>query len=286
MNTSNAYRPQSGIPPVVKALLIISIGTYVLVQLLIRQFHFDLTGPLALYNWNSVYFQPWQLITYLFMHSTESIFHLLFNMFGLWMFGSVLERYWGSKRFLTFFLVTGIGAGIINLSTTTWQLKEMSEAKQQYMQHPGYEEFDRFVSQNLPGSYSNTYLNAFLEKWYRDLDNPMYYREAAAIVNEIGAVRLNTPTVGSSGAIYGLLLAFGMLFPNSVIMLLFPPIPMKAKYFVLVFGAIELLSGIRNNIDDNVAHFAHLGGMVFGLFLILWWKKKDREANRNQYFYE
>jgi membrane associated rhomboid family serine protease len=98
-------------------------------------------------------------------------------------------------------------------------------------------------------------------------------------VSEISQTRQNTVNVGASGGLYGLLLAFGMIFPNVMIMMLIPPIPMKAKYFVMVFGAIELFSGLRNNVDDNVAHFAHLGGMLFGIILILLWKKQDRKRN-------
>jgi membrane associated rhomboid family serine protease len=98
-------------------------------------------------------------------------------------------------------------------------------------------------------------------------------------VSEISETRQNTVNVGASGGLYGLLLAFGMIFPNVMIMMLIPPIPMRAKYFVMVFGAIELFSGLRNNVDDNVAHFAHLGGMLFGIILILLWKKQDRKRN-------
>ena len=118
-----------------------------------------------------------------------------------------------------------------------------------------------------------------MKEWYYDRENPGFISQSREYVSEISETRQNTVNVGASGGLYGLLLAFGMIFPNVMIMMLIPPIPMKAKYFVMVFGAIELFSGLRNNVDDNVAHFAHLGGMLFGIILILLWKKQDRKRN-------
>jgi membrane associated rhomboid family serine protease len=286
MEIYNSYQQERRNSGVVKTLIIITVGCWLAVQAGIHLLNFDVSRHLALYNYNSESFKPWQLFTYMFMHDLSGIMHIFFNMLGLWMFGSVLERHWGSGRFLTFYLITGIGAGIISMLALTWQLHPMFESAQTYMANPGYLQFERFVSENMPGSYQNNEINQFLKEWYYDQNNPVYIRESQKAVMEISDMRLNTATVGASGSIYGLLLAFGMIFPNAMIMLLIPPIPMKAKYFVIVFGAIELVSGIRNNIDDNVGHFAHLGGMLFGLVMVLLWKKKDRQGTTYQPFEE
>lgn len=171
----------------------------------------------ALFYFGSPFFRIYQLVTHIFMHG--GFWHLFFNMYTLWIFGMVLENIWGTKKFLLYYFITGIGAALSH-------------------------EFVMYL-QTLGG-------------------NPM-------IINGI----MRTPTVGASGAVYGLLLAYGMLFPNNVLRLIFPPIALKAKWFVLIFGVIELTLGITGA-QGNVAHFAHLGGMIFGLMLILYWKKKNK----------
>jgi membrane associated rhomboid family serine protease len=157
------------------------------------------------------------------------MWHILFNMYSLFIFGSVLEHVWGGKKFLFFYLVTGIGAALL---------------------HNGVLFLQDISLQNTLAA-----------------GNIMVRAEIAQIYS--------TPTVGASGAIYGLLLAYGMLFPNNIMQLIFPPISLKAKYFVMIFGALELLLGISNS-GGNIAHFAHLGGMLFGYFLIVYWMKNNR----------
>lgn len=282
MNGSFSNRP--ALPPVVKTLLIISVAAWLLTIILKQSAGIDVINYFALYSWESSYFKPWQLFTYLFLHDDKGIFHLFFNMLGLWMFGSVIERYWGAKRFLAYFLITGMGAGVIHLSISNFQLLPMKRAAEAYNFAPSYESFDSFTGNYLPNSYNNEALNKFMESWYYKRgteEEPGFIRESKLMVSEISEIRSATPSVGSSGALYGMLLAFGMLFPNAMIMMLFPPIPMKAKYFVFIFGGMELFLGIQNSINDNVAHFAHLGGMVFGIILILLWRKQDK--NRNVY---
>lgn len=276
---NGSLSPHNGLPPVVKSLLIISVASWILVMILKQAFQIDVIPYFALFSWESSYFRPWQLFTYLFLHSDNDIFHLAFNMFGLWMFGSVIERYWGAKRFLTYFLITGIGAGVIHLTISNIQLYPMHSAADTYRNSPSYDAFDDFTAKYLPNAYGNEALNNFKKDWYYDTSNKRFISESQLMVQEISEIRSNTPSVGSSGALYGLLLAFGMLFPNTMIMMLLPPIPIKAKYFVFIFGAIELFMGIRNSVDDNVAHFAHLGGMLFGIVLILLWKKQDKDKN-------
>lgn len=204
-------------PPVVKNLLIINALFFLAVSVLpdYRGLIFD---KLGLHFWASPSFQPYQLVTYMFLHGGLS--HFVFNMFSLWMFGKVIESDLGSRRFLTYYMVTGVGAGIIQI----------------------------------------------LVAWYRLTDPELTLMAASQIAN--------TVTVGASGAGFGILLAFGMLHPNSVIMLLIPPIPIKAKYFVILYGILELTLGYSNYSGDNIAHFAHIGGMLWGYMLLRWWKAK------------
>ena len=194
------------IPPVTKALLLTCTGVYALSTLLPW-----LNMLFALWPLSSGRFLPWQPVSYAFLHG--SLFHLFFNMLGLWMFGAELEQLWGPKRYLRFLLAGALAAAVAQLAITY-----------------------------LSGS--------------------------------------DVPTVGASGALYALLLAFGMLFPNRIIMPLFPPIPMKARTFVFVFGAIELGLGISGS--SGVAHFAHLGGMVGGFLMIRYWRGQSPFGSRRR----
>ncbi|MGB0886543.1 MAG: rhomboid family intramembrane serine protease [Vicingaceae bacterium] len=233
------------IPPVVKNLLIIN-GLFYLATIMLKGQGIDLADYLGLHYWKSEGFKPHQLVTYIFMHSSRDFTHVLFNMFAVYMFGRVLEGVWGSKRFLIYYMVTGIGAGLIQMLVAYFRLMPiMSEIPQ--------EGIDLIMTEGY---------GALLEG--KNFVDPVM-ANANALINSV--------TVGASGAVFGILLAFGMLFPNTELMLLFPPIPIKAKWFVLGYGAIELYSGFANNPNDNVAHFAHLGGMLFGFILIQMWKK-------------
>ena len=215
------------LPPVVKNLLIINVLLY-LATFTMNRFHIDLTDYLGLHFFLASDFKPYQLITYMFMHGNFE--HLFFNMFALWMFGNTLENIWGSKRFLLFYMVCGIGAGLC-------------QEVVQYIQYATT--LAQYDSVNLGGG------------------------QLISMANYLNMLN----TVGASGAIYGLLLAFGMMFPNSMIYLYFF-VPIKAKWFVIGYAVIELVSGFIGG--GNVAHFAHLGGMLFGLILILVWKKKGK----------
>ncbi len=193
-------------PPITKNLIIINVILY-LASLVGLRWGVDLNDTLGLHFFMASDFSLYQLFTYMFMHANTT--HLAFNMFTLWMFGRTMERTWGPRRFLAFYIICGLGAGLT---------QEVAQA----------------------GSFF-LYLNAWT-------------------------------TVGASGAIYGLLLAFGVTYSNEYIMLLIPPIPMKAKYMILLFIAFELFSGFYSG-GDGVAHFAHLGGMLIGFLLILYWRK-------------
>ncbi|MFH1319750.1 MAG: rhomboid family intramembrane serine protease [Bacteroidota bacterium] len=263
------YRPSGFklLPPVVKNLLIINglvfLGTYVLGY----TFGFDLVEYFGLYHWESQYFKPYQFITHLFMHGGFA--HILFNMFALWMFGNVLENVWGGKRLLTYYLITGLGAGLIHLLVTSYQLFSIESAAQTYANAPSIEVFRAFTAEYVPSIYLGSF-QQLIDSWMYDPNNTYYIKNSLSLIDQLIEIKQDIPTVGASGAVFGLLLAFGMLFPNSVIYIYFA-IPIKAKYFVILYGALELWSGIQNNPADNVAHFAHLGGMLFGFLLIKYW---------------
>lgn len=267
------------LPPVVKNLLIIN-GLFFLAALGIgTAFKFDLNNLLGLHYIGADNFRPFQYVTYMFMHSTQNFSHILFNMFALWMFGNTLENVWGSKRFLIYYLVTGLGAGIIYTFWIHFQLAPTMDAIDFFLNNPSIPAFIEFRNSDFfqIGSYDiQNNFNAFASNFNRLIaNNPTQaLQESVSFMEQYRIDFLNAHTVvGASGAVFGILLAFGMMFPNSVIYLYFA-IPIKAKYFVMLYGAFELYSGISNNPNDNVAHFAHLGGMVFGFLLITFWKKK------------
>jgi len=169
---------------------------------------------LALFNYKSPYFQGWQMITHMFMHGSFS--HLLFNMFGLFMFGSRLEQMWGPKRYINFYLITGLGAALLHTLVQDYEITQ-------------------------------------------------------------GMVSINQPTVGASGALFGILVAFAMYWPNTELFLLFIPIPIKAKWAVIGYAIFELFAGI-SGFQAGVAHFAHLGGALFGFLLVQYWNKNNRSS--------
>ena len=226
------------IPVVTKNLIIINFLFWV-PSLALPRVGIDLTALLGLHFPLAPDFNIIQLVSYMFMHAGFS--HIFFNMFAVYMFGRVLENVWGPKRFLIFYMVTGIGAGIIQELTWLYDFRDVISAPQEMI--------------NIGGG--------------RILTKPEFYDLFV--------------TVGASGAVFGILLAFGMLFPNVPLYLMFIPIPIKAKYFVIFYGLAELTMGVANFSGDSVAHFAHLGGMLFGYVLIKYWKNKDFKNGR--YFY-
>ncbi len=205
----------SQIPTVTKNLVAINILMFI--ATLINE-NFMVTN-FAMFYPASPFFKPWQILTHMFMHG--GFWHIFFNMYSLLMFGSILERSLGPKKFLIFYFVTGLGAVALHTGVEWMQARV-------------------FIANGAAGAYHGL---------------------------------LMTPTLGASGAIYGVLIGFAMLYPQARLTLIFPPIPMTAKWLVIIFAAIELFSGI-NGIQDGVAHFAHLGGMLFGWLLIRWWRKQ------------
>ena len=241
------YRPTSfsQLPEVVKNLIIIN-GLFFLATISLDSYGIDLTRMLGLHQFQSTNFMPHQLVTHFFMHANFT--HLFFNMFALWMFGKTLENVWGGERFLIYYMFTGLGAAALHLGVSQYEILSLE-------------------------SKINPYdLNIILENGQRILEGNQNYSNQ--IMGKLNLL-INTPTVGASGAVFGILLAFGMLFPNTLLYIYFA-IPVKAKYFVIAYGLLELYSGFRNNPADNVAHFAHLGGMLFGFLLLKYWQKNSQ----------
>jgi membrane associated rhomboid family serine protease len=259
-------------PPAVLNLLIINTLLYFATVVLERS-GVDLVRYLGLYYPGSELFRPYQLITHMFMHG--SLTHLFFNMFALWMFGRVLEQVWGSGRFLVYYFVTGLGAAGLHLLVNSLSIHAMAGEAQALLNTLSPDAFAEFLKHRFP-EYQGQ-VSEFISSWSLDPNNQMYLGQAPEYINQLMKLRMNIPTVGASGAVFGVLLAFGMLFPNTQLMLLFPPIPIKAKWFVLGYGAIEFVSAIWNQPGDNVAHFAHLGGMIFGFLLIKYWNRNKRQ---------
>ncbi len=252
----------SSIPPVVKNLIAINVILWLVTLLspgILGRWSssFDLTDILGMHYWSSEKFRLPQLITYMFMHGGFS--HLFFNMFALYMFGGVIENFWGPKRFLIFYFVTGIGAALVQ--QVFWTIE--------------YHKVITALNEAIAANSSSPLLpfQPLLTKYFRISGLTQF--NASQII-ELKNLFLNLPvTVGASGAVFGLLLAFGWLFPDVRLMLLFFPVPIKARIFVILYGVLELFLGVANFSGDSVAHFAHLGGMLFGIVLILFWKKKS-----------
>ena len=226
----------NSIPPVTKNLIIINLLLWLATIVFRKTLGIDLVEYLGLHYFQADRFNAAQMVTYMFMHDPYSFGHVFFNMFSVFIFGRTLESVWGGKRFLVFYMITGIGAGLIQEIT-----------------------------------------------WYISLHDAIANTESMIGWSQTRLVLNNIITIGASGAVFGILLAFAMIFPNVPLYLMFIPIPIKAKYFVIFYGLAELFMGVACFGGDTVALFAHLGGMLFGYFLIRYWKKKD--ADNGRYFY-
>ncbi len=243
MNFNNGYKPSGFgfLPPVTKNIIIINVLLYVLTVLLQQSRQIDLNQYLGLHYHLAPDFKPHQFITYLFMHGSLS--HIFFNMFGVFIFGQVLENTWGPKRFIIFYILTGLGAALTQYVINHFSITETLTLINDQIATPMLSAEDKAELIRLKYNYLN-----------------------------------NNIIIGASGSLFGLLGAFGMLFPNRLLYLYFF-IPVKAKWLVIAYGLLELFSGLSNKPGDNVAHFAHLGGLAVGLVIILFWRK-----DRNHFY--
>jgi len=239
----------SNMPPVVKNLLLLNVVMFI-ITLLGEAQGIQMTRLLGGYVFNSPFFEPYQLVSHFFMHG--GLFHIFFNMFALVIFGSALEQVWGPKRFFIFYMATALGAFIFHQLVGYFEVK----AVEQEILAMGYElyEVQDLVVENLRKGMIST--------------NPVF-RDY-----QIG---IGVPVVGASGAVYGVLVAFAYLFPNTQLMLLFPPIPVKAKYLVLFLVGIAVYNSFISNPGDNIAHLAHLGGALVGFIIVLFWQKSKNK---------
>lgn len=276
------YRPSKFniLPPVVKNLLIINGLFYLASVVFAGTLNIDLENTLGLHFPLSQEFRPYQIVTYMFMHG--GLTHLFFNMFALWMFGNTLENYWGPKRFLTYYIVTGIGAAVCHYIIVYIQMEPTLHIIDNYLSNPSLQDFQAFLNSEYFKITNHDTFNHATEiiKEYNKAAFMNDTNEALRISVEYMQIYkadfLNAPViVGASGSVFGILLAFGMLFPNTMLYIYFA-IPVKAKWFVIFYGAAELYSGLANNAGDNVAHFAHLGGMLFGFILIKYWNTTNK----------
>jgi membrane associated rhomboid family serine protease len=235
-----------GLPAVVKNIIMINVLMLLAYYVVNNTLGYNLNEILGLYFPKSESFKPVQILTHMFMHA--NFWHLFFNMYALFIFGQVLENVWGPKRFLIYYLVCGLGAALVHESVIAFEYKGIIE--------------------KLSPDSIQTVVS----------DGAAYLREGKVFTDQIMQdlqLLLYTPTVGASGAVFGILLAFGVLFPNTQLMLLLPPIPIKAKWFVLIYGGIELYLAFTQP-GSNIAHAAHLGGMLFGYILIRFWRKTTK----------
>lgn len=246
----------------VKVLLIINVIVYIGSQVLGDQ-AYQLFSLWFIENEN---FGFWQVITHMFMHDPSSIFHILFNMYALWAFGSPIEQVLGKNRFLFFYFSAGIGAAIIHTLVNYYQFQA------------GY-------SALLDTGFSNLEVQEYLRQSYASISSSGRFGIPEGVDEDVIRSMLQTyitPAVGASGAIYGILVAFGMMFPNVELFLLFVPVPIKAKFFIPALIALDLFSGLTGYsiFGGGIAHFAHLGGALFGFIMMWYWKKNQFNQNR------
>ncbi|GEP95238.1 rhomboid family intramembrane serine protease [Chitinophaga cymbidii] len=262
------------LPLVIKNLLIIN-GLVYLAQITLEKMNgYDLSALLGLHYWGSELFMPHQFVTHLFLHDPSTFFHLLSNMFALWMFGSTLENVWGPKRFLIFYMICGIGAAFCHMLVLTYDNIQLSNYVAAYFANPSFDTFAAFQQK-----FEIQSLQSFYEAWsVRPAESPEMIKLGQYYLGEYLEVYRNMPTVGASGAVFGVLFAFGYLFPNAMLFIIPIPFPIKAKYFVGFYILMELFLGFRNSAGDNVAHFAHLGGVLFAYILLKIWNKRNRRT--------
>lgn len=262
-----------GITPIVQRLLLINVIVFALTYLL--QNSIDLYRWLALYGMYSPEFIPFQFATYMFMHG--GIMHIFGNMFGLYVFGPMLEHFLGSKKFLILYMVCGIGSGFLYWGVNSYEVHNIRQETVAYLSEPSPEAFADYVHSNNSRQYQS-YID-MIDHYGEHPDDVSLINQTKAEVQAIYAAQANFSLVGASGAIFGILMAFALLFPNTEMMLLFPPIPIKAKFLVGGYGLWELYKLYENRPSDNIAHFAHLAGMLFAFILIRYWK-----TNRNSFY--
>lgn len=259
----------------VKNLLIINLLFFAAEIVFSRSMGVNLDDYLGLHYVSAEHFGVWQLVTFMFMHANIS--HIFFNMFALWMFGTAIESALGTKRFVIYYLACGVGSGIIQELAVGIDLRPVIASVDALLSDPTTANIQDFLATTarVVSIESQQLITTFIETYNKTVgaDPTGAASMAREFAQQYQQMYIDAQvTVGASGAVFGILLAFGMIFPNMRIMLLIPPIPLKAKWFVLIYGVLELFGGINGGNYDNVAHWAHLGGMLFGFLLLRAWK--------------
>lgn len=251
--------------PVVKNLLIINVAVFIgtmLLDVYAEAIHF-----FALYYIGSDNFRAWQFVTYMFLHGDTM--HLFGNMIGLAVFGPWLEELWGSPRFLQYYLITGLGAAVLFMGVDFIEHRSLQQDVNTFLSDPSPELYVEVVQDHFARFYPE--LRSLADRYYESPEDVGIEQNARQTVQQLYELELNIPMLGASGAIFGLLLAVGLLFPHRRIMLLIPPIPMRVRVFVFLYGALEVYLLLKRAPTDNVAHMAHLGGMLVGYLLLMKW---------------
>lgn len=261
------------LPLIIKNLLIINVLVFIAQKTFGASGTVSMENLFALHHVNSPLFQPWQLITHMFLHG--SFMHLFFNMFSLWMFGSVLESLWGPKKFLTFYFICGLGAAILQLGFLWYESRGLLDALLTLKASPSPEKLLAFIQQyNL--RFDAESIENF-KAYVADPSNNVNMRSAITSLNYGVNNIISQATLGASGGVSGILAAFVYLFPNTYLYLYFF-VPVKAKWLGIAYFAYELYGGIANVEGDNIAHWAHLGGAIVGLLLVLTWNKTNKKT--------
>ena len=268
------FRPSSFqiLPTVIKNLLIINALFFLAQQAFGATGLISLEDKFGLHHVQSPLFQPWQLVTHMFLHG--GIGHLFANMFALWMFGSVLENIWGPKRFITFYFLCGIGAAIIQLASLWYQYHDLVSSYVAAKAHPSPETIGLFF--NRYGLEDSDGASALLNAYVQNPDNNSITDQVITYMSRITYTAISYPTIGASGAVFGILAAFVYLFPNTYIYLYFL-FPIKAKWIGLAYFGYEVFSAVQNAPGNNIAHWAHVGGGIVGFLLVITWNKKNRK---------
>jgi membrane associated rhomboid family serine protease len=255
--------------PVVRNILLVNLIIFILDWVL----NGVVNNFLSLKYIESTQFSPYQFFTYMFAHADFG--HIFYNMLGLFFFGPLLETFWGFKKFLFFYIFTGIGAAFIYTGVEYIQTSQLKNHVESYISSPTPEKFESILNDYPRYNLSST--KAFATDFYDKPEDPGYIQESIMVASSLIKSKMeNSSMLGASGAIFAILAAFAFLFPNTEIMLLFFPVPIKAKYIVMAFFAYSFYIGFQSD-TDNVAHFAHLGGIIFAFIIIMFWKKTDRK---------
>jgi membrane associated rhomboid family serine protease len=265
--------------PTVRNLLLANIVVY-LIQVNLR-LNPSITQLGSLYAFGSPFFHFWQPFTYMFLHAPTNWMHLISNMFGLISFGPMLEQRWGGQRLLAFWLICGVGAGLLYQGVQGYDAHKLEQAYQEVVHSPNAFDYDQYMQRSgLKNVGADD--EAAAEALARNPSDQNLQQAVMQRVRDVNQAIHTLPIggmLGASGAVFGLLFAFGYLFPNTELMLLFFPFPIKAKYFVFLYGAYELYSGVHQAPGDNVAHFAHIGGLLVAFIILKFW-----ESGRSRFY--